>query len=430
MRKIIASFALAAAAALMVASRAPSASACAILPTEGDSGPRLSVERVAILYDDDSKIEHFVREVRFSGAAAAFAFVVPTPSKPELASVKAPPFDALEEAFPLEPPADERGGEKSAAAPTGVEVLSTQRIGSFTAFVLAANDAAALDHWMKENRIALPPGAREWLDHYVGLKFFFTAFRYEAPEGAAAPSPPPSEGNFASPPGGQQPTDDEPPPHPPGEIRPDAKMTSETVRISFRTPVPFYPYLEPAFNQQTVDPNRAMLLWVISRKARYPRLRRVVREKPPRWAFPWEARMAYEKSADEVLRPLGEIGPLLPGGKSYHVQTFLDFRSNRDGWSDVLLPDSEDDDDDGSWRSVATSFLGDLDHPLTVGVLEPAEPENEAMFRVPPRAGGCGCRAVEKGGDLESALAIGAAGIVVALRRRSRHNANMHRRRI
>jgi len=65
------------------------ATPCAIMPIEAGSAPSPSVERVLLLYDDEHRTEHFVREVRFEGASSTFAFVVPTPTCPELAEGRA-----------------------------------------------------------------------------------------------------------------------------------------------------------------------------------------------------------------------------------------------------------------------------------------------------------------------------------------------------
>src|SRR5262249_25597336 len=148
--------------------------------------PRLAQERVLIIQDGASGTEHFVREVRFDRAADTFGFVVPTPASPELAKVSSPPWAILEKAFPFEPPPQQPAthskgakGARGLDSNAAVSVVSVQRIGSFTATVLTATDATALDKWLADNGVALPPGGKEWLAHYVGLKFFFTAFKYD-----------------------------------------------------------------------------------------------------------------------------------------------------------------------------------------------------------------------------------------------------------
>src|SRR5690242_12489354 len=85
---------------------AQDASACAILPIEDGSAPRLSTERVALIMDDDKDLEVFVREVTFDGASSAFAFVVPVPTRPDLGAVPSTFFEYLSRSFPLDPPRD------------------------------------------------------------------------------------------------------------------------------------------------------------------------------------------------------------------------------------------------------------------------------------------------------------------------------------
>lgn len=412
-----------------------SAPACAILPIDVPDGPRLSVERVALLYDEGQKMEHFIREVQFDQASGAFAFVVPTPTRPELAAVTSPPFDALQSAFPLEPPPQEPsrsffGGEAKSAVPPsqGVTILSTERIGKFTAFTLAASDPAALARWLHENRITVPPGGREWLDHYVGLKFYFAAFRYEAPaRGPVANTPPPPQSppssGYATPPGVDSPPPAPPPPVPPysgpPSMSPGTAMTSETVRLSFSTPVPFFPYLEPAHGSRQ-DSSHTMEVWLVSHHPREPRLRRMAQGQPARWAWPWAARMAYETGAEDVARPLGELGTLLPRDGSYHVQTFRDERVNRDGWGDILFPVAESPPEEPSWLATATSFLGDLEHGIHTGVADPSEAESESAFRVSPSARGCACHLAPLHDDTAAWLSLAALGLTLTLRRARR----------
>lgn len=403
------------------------ASACAILPIDAARPPHLATERVVLIYDEAQKVEHFVREVRFDDAAGAFAFVVPTPSKPVLAEVKDTPWETLAARFPLErspeePP--EQSGVRSAksaemAAPAGVEVLSTQRVGKFTAFILAASDAAALDQWLKENRITLPAGGRPWLDHYVGLDFFFTAFRFEAPGAerggfATAPDAPPSA-----------------PPAPPmardnDESAPgyDPAMKSETVRLSFQTAVPFYPYLEPARDARADAAPRSMDVWLISGSERRPRVRRMTRESAPHWAYPWQPYLAYERSMLDVAVVLGDLSSLLGQSEPVHVQTFRDLRNNRDGWGDILFPPSGASIEEPAFVATATSMLGDLNQSLHVGVTEPYEGSMDELYRVSPRASGCACdmQGDDRGGEPWIALA-GLTALVAggrAARRRRR----------
>jgi MYXO-CTERM domain-containing protein len=416
------------------------ATACAILPVDGSSGPRLSVERVALLYDDAAQMEHLVREVRFDEADGAFAFVVPTPGKPNVAAVTTPPFDDLSRAFPLEPPPEEPsrfslgGGAEAKSAPAGVTVLSQSRIGKFTAFVLAADDTSALDQWLRDNRITLPAGGKEWLDHYVALRFYFAAFRYEAPARARrgpvpVESAPEQPGQFASPPPGVTPA---PPPQDNAPPYPDSDapaLTSETVRLSFPARVPFFPYLEPSHSARPGAETHTMEIWLVSRAEREPRLRRMAKGRPARWAWPWQTRLAHKADSSALDGPLHELGALLPRDGTYHVQTFRDERINRDGWGDILFPVATTPADEPRWLKTAVSFVGDLDSGIHAGDPEPREDDNESSFRIAPSARGCACNLGERSDDSGAWLALSALGLALSVRRARRPLATSRRRR-
>jgi hypothetical protein len=403
--------------------------ACAVLPAEGAALPNLAVERVLVLYDGARRLEHFVREVRFDGAAGTFAFVVPTPTKPELAAVDKPPFDALAEAFPIDPPPEpsdpdaKSAGMAAAAAPASVQVLSVQQVGKFTAFVLAANDAAGLEKWLGDNRITVPAGGRAWLGHYIALNHFFAAFRYDAPRATAA-TPPAAEPPSAGDPGGRFAT---PPPAAgpaPVPLAPDpsapAPMTSETVRLTFATATPYFPYLEPARGAVASSAPHEMQVWLVSRERRAPRLRRFAAGQAPRWAWPWQAGMLHEKDAVVVRGALGELASLAPQDGTLVVQTFRDPRTNRDGWGDIVFPVEDADLDSPAVAASLTPVLGDLGSLIHSGALEPDELAAEARFRLPLGSGACGCALPGSGGVVGGLAAAAIAALGAAVRRHRR----------
>ena len=67
----------------------------------------------------------------------------------------------------------------------GVTILDIQKVGSFTAFVLAADDAGALAKWLKDNGLVSSPETDPWLAHYVKAKFYYVAMRYDPPKEGA-----------------------------------------------------------------------------------------------------------------------------------------------------------------------------------------------------------------------------------------------------
>src|SRR5262249_46022466 len=163
--------------------------------------------------DGAARREHFIREVAFRRASEPFGFVVPTPTRPEVAAVAKSPFSELRRSFGFgaEPALRAVGlaghGRLGGGAPSGVPLSAVRKVGSFTAFVLAATDETALSAWLAEQKLVKTPEASAWLARYVRLGFFFVAMRYD-PEREAP-------GTKAS--------------------EPDASK-SETMRISFATP--------------------------------------------------------------------------------------------------------------------------------------------------------------------------------------------------
>lgn len=277
--------------------------------------PYLTVEQVLVLWDEDTGIEDFVREARFDRTNQSFGFVVPVPSKPEVFPVKKAPFDALRKELPFDPPRPElglerggglglRGGGGAAPAPPPVVVLSEQRIGSFTAFVLMANDRTGFDKWLDDNGFTTTSQSSAWLAEYVKLGFFFVALRYEPTKGDAGAG--------------------------------EAGMTSETLRIRFKTPLPYYPYREPEHAADTPKPDKRMLsAWLVTKQP----MRGVVQKRSTRtFHRPWAEGLSKTPTREALATMLGELGPLLPAGApTLHVTTYRDLKTSREGYGDALF---------------------------------------------------------------------------------------------
>lgn len=89
------------------------------------------------------------------------------------------------------------------------EIVQEVEVAGYTATTLKASDAAGLAKWMKRNGFVTSPGVQEWTDYYIKKKWMLTAFKVSARNG-----------------------------------------TGETgsVRMSFKTDVPFNPYYVPKEN--------------------------------------------------------------------------------------------------------------------------------------------------------------------------------------
>lgn len=369
--------------------------------------PYLTVEQVLVVWDEDTQVEDFVREARFDRTNQSFGFVVPLPSKPEVFPVKKAPFDALRKDFPFDPPPSDlvvgrggggfgAGGSKGAAPPP-VVVLSEQRIGSFTAFVLMANDRAGFDKWLDDNGFATTPQSSAWLAEYVKLGFFFVAFRYE----------PTAKGDAGA---------------------PDAGMTSETVRIRFKTPLPYYPYREPEHAAGTPTPDKRMLsAWLVTKKP----MRGVVQKRSTQTLHrPWAEGMTKTSTREALATTVGELGALLPEGvPTLHVATYRDLKTSREGYGDALfvpatpvtLTPAQIEERRRllpvlDWRlgEDVDAGLDETPSPTPTGSAPPTAPSASAT-----RSGGC---SASGSGSASDALGVAVVAVILAVARRSRRS--------
>ena len=304
--------------------------------------PSLSREKVLLIHDAEVGREHFIREVAFERALEPFGFVVPTPTRPEVESIETNPFTKLRDRFPFARPRgipDGYGsgsgrGSGSGAGPS-VEVLEVKQVGSFTAFVLTANDAEALASWLADNDLVTTPETDPWLAHYVGAGFFYVAMRYD----------PPSSGKRSG------------------------VVAAETIRISFATPVAYYPYYEP--DTQLPKRKRLMELWYIGREAVVPIALRDS-EGERRWLSPFEEGLTSLDARKQIQAALrDELEVFLPAddGGALVVQTFQDQKVTRTGWGDVLFAFKEP-------HTLSPRALADL-RPL-MSILDPELAKEQA----------------------------------------------------
>lgn len=216
------------AALLGVSLAADDASACAPAPAEG---ARVDIvgEDALIVWDEARRIQHFIRRADFRTASEkkgargrGFGFLVPTPSKPELAEAPDEVFARLDAAIRPETVHSKRyevvwfacmltRAAQEAAVAGGappVRVLATQTVAGFDAAILEADEAGALAKWLADHGYAFRPELADWLAVYVAAKWKITAFKISE--------------------------------------SPDSDVVgSSAVRMSFTSDKPFFPYREP-----------------------------------------------------------------------------------------------------------------------------------------------------------------------------------------
>ena len=166
-----------------------------------------------VVWDSERKTEHFIRNARFKNDGD-IGFLAPTPSIPKLSSVTKAAFERLTNyTVPPQWVRSQGGfggglgsGESEPSKP--VVVVEMVDVGSYTAAVLQAGDAKALEGWLKENGFPAPEWLESWVKPYLENEWTITAFK----------------------------------------LKKGATRATGPVRMSFETDTPFAPYAVPKEN--------------------------------------------------------------------------------------------------------------------------------------------------------------------------------------
>ncbi len=190
-------------------------------------------EEAIIVWDEANHTEHFIRRADFKNAPPDFGFLVPTPSRPTLSEADDLVFNRIKHLYTRVNDGGEMGGRprgqrglNTGSAAARVEVVEQVRIGSLDASVLAANDAAALNRWLRSNGYPSRPEMTRWLAKYTTGTWHVTAFKL-APRDART-------------------------------------FGTRAVRLSFAATEPFFPYSEPAFAGAAAQRGRGFRVTVIA----------------------------------------------------------------------------------------------------------------------------------------------------------------------
>ena len=207
-------------------------------------------ESALIIWDEVAKTEHFIRRASFETAAADFGFLVPTPTQPDLGEADDRVFESLGRTTAARHVYETKiqtvfgfgellptskfavGAVPTMEAPNAmpraaVEVLDEKQVAGFDAAVLRADDAQALAEWLDKHGYEARPALTEWLKWYVENKWIITAFKMTK---------------------GDRPT-----------------FEAKSVRMTFKTDKPFYPYREPEdMRNPSGQGSRALRVFVLS----------------------------------------------------------------------------------------------------------------------------------------------------------------------
>lgn len=174
-------------------------------------------QTVVMIWDKQRQTQHFIRKADFKTDAADIGFLVPSPSRPQLEESGNGAFSEL--ATITAPKASYGGGfplgcaaaTQPQALANRVTVIEEKRVAGFDATVLTARSGDDLVNWLKDNGYAYSPAVSEWAKPYLGGNWHFTALKVVKNERAR--------------------TNDE--------------LKAASLRISFKTDRPLFPYREP-----------------------------------------------------------------------------------------------------------------------------------------------------------------------------------------
>lgn len=283
--------------------------ACAPAPRPGEH-VGIASETALIIWDADAKRQHFIRRATFDTKAKDFGFLVPTPSRPELDEAHDYTFKMLARITAPERRtvltvvrADEAGDAAPAAGRAEVQVIESKRVGDFDAVVLRADDAGALEQWLKKHGYASDPALTDWLTPYVKKGWFLTAFKIVRDGNGQAPA------------------------------------AASAVRMSFTTPTPFFPYREPVSqgNSGPSAPQRLLRVYMLADK----RMDATLGERGLHWpgTTAWAGVMPREEN-DFLLYTLKLHDKVK--GKTWWLTEFEDPSSPRPGTDELYFSASAD----------------------------------------------------------------------------------------
>jgi hypothetical protein len=220
------------------------ASACC--PAPPNNKPVVNADQTVIMiWDANTKTQHFIRQASFKSAAEDFGFLIPSPTQPELSETDQEAFAVL--AKLTEPTKIEMktpsGGVSCACAgvpaPANkerpVRVLEDKLVAGYHAVVLAASTANALVDWLKTNGYAFSPEVQAWAEPYVKDGWKFTALKLAKDKGA------------------------------------ESTVNAKALRMTFHTDRPLFPYREPQSTEaaKTLGATRRLLRIYFIAGARY-----------------------------------------------------------------------------------------------------------------------------------------------------------------
>jgi hypothetical protein len=288
---------------------------CAVAPPR-NKYVDIADETALIVWDGETKTEHFIRRANFQTDVYNFGFLVPTPTRPEINEADDKAFDDLARITAPQVVTQTRPSSSGcsagcgaaapkAMAPAGnVTVVEEKRVAGLDTAVLEADDVASLKKWLEEHDYPFAPNLEEWVGHYVKAKWTITAFKVAKPD------------------------------------KDTPQVGMKAVRMSFKTDRPFFPYREPKDQgevKHATGMNRLLRVFLVSDK----RTKGQIGDKDGTWPgkVVWSNRVQPSDRIKvlELAKLAGDAAPA-----DWWLTEFEDRSNPRPGTDDVYFTTAED----------------------------------------------------------------------------------------
>ena len=138
-------------------------------------------QQQAIIFHHDNQ-ETLILSTAFKGDLQEFAWVIPTPAKPELKEASENFFNVLADYtkprdVDYTPPGWFGIGALDTAGEIGVTIIETKEVGDYIATTLSATDPDSLVNWLNENGFQYEDRALPIFQEYIDDEWYFVALK-------------------------------------------------------------------------------------------------------------------------------------------------------------------------------------------------------------------------------------------------------------
>ncbi|MEA3229721.1 MAG: DUF2330 domain-containing protein, partial [archaeon] len=142
-------------------------------------------DQKAVIFFEDG-MENLILSISFHGDAGDFAWIVPTPARPEVEKSIDTLFTRLDELTKPEYPISQRepmmlhNGLGADTAEKGVTVIETKKIDYYDISVLEASDNQSLYNWLNDHGYRFAQAGNYIIDEYIQKGWYFTAVKIDS----------------------------------------------------------------------------------------------------------------------------------------------------------------------------------------------------------------------------------------------------------